>query len=347
MFGIVAMGAGRPVLASTWQEAAALENFLIGRGVNLLCGAWGPTLGAGTWDFRYWVYGNSQHATRVWVITLANSESLAVPGASTGAQNGYGSVTIEGSLTVPFVIPGMGDDSGDPVTLYIPYEYPTLSPKSVELACSVTVGTLSRGIDVHSISCYDAPLANLDAVGVAPSSCKVGAPIYNGTSVKRSIGGITGGNWTVSEDIVHRSSLFDYANWINTTPTSQLPQSATPTVYTDFLSGVHPAIQTRITRIGETTRNVTVRILCRQTSGTGNIRLTMTNGATTNANVTGSSFAWKTFTIAVNTDDPSLLATGGIRGAARDEMLVEVKCRVSGTGETIIKSICVRDQYGV
>lgn len=312
--GEMALGVIRaawPVTAYQIKAAALTANWLVARGAVLVVdgGHCWPELGAQSRTLNYRYRTDDAHATIGAAICV--SMKTAVEGVD------FMPVTI-GSLSLLIgTRPGV-----------IQIAFPNLGAGETDWALTFDWDGSLGALLVHNIILYECPEVNIQNTGV--NIVEPGSMIYDGYTNRESIAGLERVTKELQTGYFRRGALFNWSRGY-----SGGVQNATTTYAALHPDGIKPAIQTRYMYDGEATRDCSIAVMAYVSGGTGNVRVTMTNGDVRTFNITNTGTpAWSTTqSILVSTDDPSLWDTGGgIRGGTRDEINIEFR---AGAGETI------------
>jgi hypothetical protein len=322
--GLGQIRAAWPVAASPVKAAAYTANWLLGRGTPLAVDgghSWLPGSDSDqTRTLRYKFHLDSQHVS-LGVFIVAS------------ISNPFAPVTINGTIY----------SIGSEATIV---HFPTLNfggdvDVEYELLIEWPAGDVSsrNWLEIHNVQIYESPviiLADTASGTVPPEPSTI---VYDGYDDQQSIAGLERAVEDMRASYFRRGTLF---NWVSGYADGL---QASNTSYEDLTPEQDPSIQVRLMYSGETVRRVKFAACAAVSSGTGNIRATMTSGDTVTLNIVANTPVWLTGDIDIETDDPSRWATdGGIRGGTRDNLRIEYK---AASGQTMnIYAISVWDPPG-
>lgn len=332
----------QPVIGRPHAATGSAINWLMGRGHALA--VMGPCLWYGWLDatFSFWIWPDDLHQDYTWWIGLSARDGL------------YRPVTISGEITIPG-IDGADDQviafstpsDGTVYTLKSRQVAPTPSATPLEVTCTIAPAIETPEFEtpaedlpyllLHGIHIMESSQVFLDGKGVATSTLEARQPIYwnIGEPPDGSITTLVQSTKYAHENYARRGQLF---NWWD--PFAQW--STASTSFTSVFPGdIKPAIQTRLISLGQSLASIKVRVCARVSGGTGEVRVTMTNGSTHTWTVSSAVNEWQDeVTLQAECDDPDRWPTdGGIRGGTRDEVTLEARA-ISGTIYVVGLSIC-------
>jgi hypothetical protein len=329
----VEIRAALPVLGGPHKGAAQGLNWLLGRGHPLV--VCGPQVLASwqTWMFSFWVHPDDLHPNFLWDINLSAIDAINRPAAITGYVETTGH---DGDLSV---INGFTTTIDGTVTRLALRENVTASntPQEIHITIQTTFPDPSDSDDpaksvylvIHGIHVSELPETRLDGYGVALSTLDPRQPIYyyNSTPSRESIASLPTMAELVKDSYARRGAIFSW--W---TPFDDELNQTTSTSYVEIFP-VRPSVQTRLMDSGQERGTVKVNVAARCTSGTGQVRVTMTSGDSVVFDVSTTSVAWiGEQSLLANCDQPDRWETdGGIRGGVRDDVIFEFRAPSGGT----------------
>jgi hypothetical protein len=330
----------QPVIGRPHAATGGAINWLMGRGHQL------AVMGPHSWvtyearTFSFWVWPDDIHGDYIWWIGLSCRDALYRSVSMTGTITIVG-IGAEPDLVVPFTTPS--DGSVYTVRLQ---QLTTASNTPLELQCTISPDGSFADIEtdddyqyiiVHGVHIQEASQVFLDGRGVATSTLEARQPIFwdTGDPPDKSITAIVETTRYAQDNYVRRGELFTW--W----DPAGLFSSTTSGSYVDVFI-CRPAIQRRLISLGQTVGDIKARVCCRVTGGSGQVKLSLTSGATYTWAVTDTANNWQSEqTLECETDDPDRWPTdGGIRGGTRDEVRLEVKAPVGQTLYIVGLSIC-------
>jgi hypothetical protein len=317
----------RPVRggASQWQPFAQAANHLLGRGAVLVpwtCTDNDLTVGA-TDTLRVRVFPRYAATHRVWNFCLVTT--------GTGGR-AFGTFTDPSGGTLDYELAGAAIRTFTHVEAIS-----SRTSAEIELAPTWSLDALSsKSARLLGWSCREVPRPELtlDAndYGVAERSVDPGAEILGGGS-GLSVGSVAE-SAAAALSIAGRNGLFHWA-----VPTTA-KRTTTSAGYARLFANADPLIQGRSLFVGDALRTVFVRVRASSGAGTtGNIRFTMSSGATLVLAVTSAmAVTWLSGTIAVDCDLFS--DTRGRRRVPGDKCVIEWQ-RTGGANNMEIESISI------
>lgn len=304
-----AVVAGAPVASTDWQRAAAVQNWVAGRGRQNI-----PTfkpdheaLEAPSRVYRYALYVIPTYAAIDLVAMVSSSDVVSV---------------LPGSVQTPSPVALSASPRG---------AYGT-TPIEVQLDVSVSV----RDVEVHSIAIYEVPRARIEqtasAGGIDTVALAAGQPI-TAASVDAlrdaTDDDIFGGRVLAAHAVPWSrdggsSTFVDYAS---------LSTSGT---FTAVVGGNGVPVLARKKRTTDTTRTVKARCFAWISgTATGEFRVTSSkHGSSSAATITGSP-AWSSEITDVVVDCEDLTDAVGLQSGTFDELTCEMR-RASGTGTVYV-----------
>lgn len=303
--------AGAPVASTDWQRAAAVQNWIAGRGRQVI-----PTFCPNQADltapsnvYRYALYVLPSYPTIDLVAMVSRSDVTS---------------TLPGSIQTP-----------SPVTL-------TASPRGaynttpIEVQLDIAVGP--RDESVHSIAIYEVPRASIEqtasAGGVDVSALAAGQPI-TAASVEALADALADDTFGSRVLACHAVPWSDDGGSSSTTEFASASSSAT---YAAVVGSGVPVLA-RKKRSADTTRTVKARCYGWVTSGTtGQFRVTSSaNGASSAVSFTNTTPAWSGEITDLVVDCEDLSTATGLQSATWDELTVESR-RSAGAGTVYVSS---------
>lgn len=319
---------GRAVRAPTYRDLAHLNNWLMGRGGQLIPATYcGDTLTAGTaYEFQFRVRPRYPATSRLWTIyarsaSTTRTSTLAVEIPSGGTSRSY---QVRGVRYL---------ESGRPTHAQpIRYVHRAAGRSAAEATATIKLTPSVENCIIESIACVEIPRDRLNTTdadyGQDAEQCVVEAPIWG--SFNDGLQDMLR-NFDGSEDIGARNGFFQWA----------VPYTAGGSETTTFapsISGtsgslfpLSPIILARATTLDNattaaaTTAAVSFRVLCKVTSGvTGTVTVTMTSGdSTTVSSINSTSWTWWPSTASaaatVDVDTTDMTAADGRRSTRWDE----------------------------
>lgn len=300
-----------------WIEMGDALNWLFGRGGQLV--NTGPQrkgiTGTGTQAFSFYVWPKAEAQVRVWTVSII---------LRSGGTSAHGSFQAPSGTTIGKWQIGVGDPDPTRTSKVFAYAETIASPSATPQAITAKLvgGTNNTNgtIDVVGISCFEFPrylLTTGASEGVDSSTLDQGQPIYagaNGISIAEvydQLGDV--------KDEARRTKLFDWhkTNWITITTTS-FPG-------TSNILNVNPPVLNRHMENGTTARNAAWTVYAAVDTGSAEVKVTATSGATSTITVSTTSLSWHTpKNFAIDTEHISRLGTdGGIRDGTRDRLRFE------------------------
>lgn len=315
-----------PVAADVLTATGQTVNWLLGRNIPLVIDGghvWNSSgMSTNTRTLHYRYYADDLHP----IIAV----SMALTSASTAFVTINGIEYLVGNSIPAFIHQAIVNVAGAGEVAYAP----TFSWEPAQ----------TSSIQVHSLNVYQAPCYKLGA-DFGADIIKPRSQVYDGYDARTSIAGLARAVEELRATYFRRGTLFNWSS-SETNGRSATFADVYDTVFS--LGGTQPALQTRLMYNNETTRNVKCNVYAKASSGgSGNVQLTMTNGAVATFSVSSSTFTWHTSqNLAVETDDPTRWETdGGIRGGTRDALQVGLK--VTTFGQTIyLRGVSVWDAGG-
>ncbi len=333
---------GMSIKSLTMQDVAKLLHWSIGRGGQLIpCYSPNYAIPAlRTARFKFRVQPRYQAYSRIWTIgtrTISASGSLEykVATPSGGTQKTYNALS--------------GYTANNPILHY--HDLSAQSSAETEISIDIENANASGTITVESIGCFDVPRLDLALAaydyGVDVETLGHRQPIFYDDDGK----GISSLATTSAEafGLAHRTGMFHHA-WPIVGDAGVYGISAAKTVTATAYDPVFKSAagatraapqlarkERRDGAAGYTLKTINVGVLGAVTGGSGDVRFTMTNGATVTLNVTATATAfggtsagtWVTSTINVTTEDAS--TANGLRAAAWDLATIEARKNTSGT----------------
>jgi hypothetical protein len=297
---------------AAWQnKATALTaNWMFARGTPLVVDgghAW-VEAGAQTRELNYRCQVDDVHSNLAFAITCST-------------------IPQEGASFLPAEIAGYAlAISTEPKVIQIPFLNLTGNGE-ISLQPTFVWDGDQGALLIHQLIVYECPAVSIANTGV--EVIERGDMIWDGYDDRQSIAGLERAVNDLRDNYFRKGALLNwttgYSGGVTTTETSY--QDLHP-------NGIRPAIQTRMMYEGETLRDVSCNVYAVVSGGTGNVRLTMTNGDVRTFAITNTSPDWQTTeSLQVETEDPSYWGiNGGVRGGSRDEITIEYR---AGAGESI------------
>lgn len=304
--GAVVVGA--PVASTDWQRAAAVQNWIAGRGRQNIP-TFKPDHGANkNTTFRYALYILPSYAAIDLVCMVATKQALAI--------------ALPGSLETPF-----------PVAL-------SASPRASYGTSAITldldvVAPVNPDITVESIAVYEVPRARIEqtasAGGIDTVALASGQPITAASvdALRDATNDDTFGARTLAFHAV------PYSNGSSTITT--YATSSTSATYAAVVGGDGVPVLARKRRTTDSTRIVKARCYGWVTGATtGQFRVTSSaNGASSVVSFTNTSPAWSSEITDLEVNCEDLSAADGRPGAAWDELTAESR-RSAGAGTVYV-----------
>lgn len=331
---------GRAVRAPTWQDMAGATHWALGRGAQLLplgspCGV---ALAAGTtYTFEWRTRPRYQTHARLWTITAYGSGG----GADLDIEAPVGGTTLTQAL-------------GDAARTARPINYVERLGAQADSTTNLTLDLTPSGNDVivASIGCVEIPrlalsiTANdkgMDLVRLRPTE-----PIW------AAQGGADEGlqqlldSLDINSDIGRRVGHLAWSvpYLANTVSTDTFALSSASGTFANLFPLAIPMLARpgNLSAAGalSTTQNLAVHVHARNSAGgtSGEARVTMASGATTTINITGTSYAWFSGTIAVHAED--MTTADGRRSTTWDEATIEFR-RSAGAGTVYVTGFCMNE----
>lgn len=304
--GFAGIVAGAPVASTDWQRAAAVQNWIAGRGRQNIP-TFKPEHGANkNTTFRYALYILPSYSAIDLVAMVATKQAIAV--------------ALPGSIEAP-----------TPVAL-------SASPRGAYSSSAITIDldvvAPVTDITVESIAVYEIPRAQLEqtalAGGVDTTALAAGQPITIASvdAIRDATADDTFGARALA---FHAVPYSDGSSTITTYATSSM--SAT---YAAVVGGNGVPVLARKKRTSDTTRTVKARCYAWISgTATGEFRVTSSvNGSSSAVTITGSP-AWSSEITDLVVDCEDLTTADGLQGGVFDELTCEVR-RASGTGTVYV-----------
>lgn len=342
---VLDVGSGKPVRGSTWRNAAEMVNWIVARGTTLIPGTAATCASNSTNIFRYWVYGDDWHSTRVWLFSLGPADFNQY--ASIETDPCHGTITVNGN-DYPFSF------QGTPHTVIAVEDYsvgrdpdPSAGASAgEEISFTVVVPATSHAVEIHNAQCFEAPKRTLeaDSEGVDLSTYHVAREIF-----AESVAEV--GMWHMSDRLefarrmVRRGGMFAWNG-------GSVGVGTTSASYVAFFPFTFPL----------QTRNTTEKIPARRTvkvhvwgdpavGDVGRVRLTMSSGDSVELEFTDGDGAWVSGDLDVSVDVPSATSGaihrfGGTDGQ-RDLCTVEYKRHSGSAGTFRVHAVCISDPCGI
>lgn len=325
---------GLLVRSSDWSDIAQYHNWLTGRGGQLICGC-APNLavGSGATDtFRFYVRPRHAHWHRLWYIWV-------LPVVSDSRVSVKSILPLAGSAQVYRV-------SSENQSKLLKYSFANSSPNETEAEAAIEIAVATGGaIRVHNIACFEVPRVQLDALatdyGANENTVQRGNIIYDGEADLRSATGIVhvaehvGGKRT-GNAMLRRHGYF----W--SVDDSDAKQTSL-TSFQNMQSTAKPQLLGRIYNSGQTAKRYKVRVRATNSGPVetgGQVKFTMTSGATATITVSSTSFAW-TSAVDLQPDCEDLAASDGRRSSRHDEVTIQFKAEA---GKSIsVSAIAIYD----
>lgn len=302
-----AIVAGAPVASTDWQRAAAVQNWVAGRGRQNIP-TFKPDHGANkNTTFRYSLYILPSYPAIDLVCMVATKQAIAV--------------ALPGSLETP-----------SPIAL-------SASPRGAYGTSAITidldvVAPVNPDITVESIAVYEVPRARIEqtalAGGVDTVALAAGQPITAASvdALRDATDDDTFGARTLA---FHAVPYSDGSGTITTYATS-----STSATYAAVRGGNGVPALARKKRTTDTTRTVKARCFAWISgTATGEFRVTSSkHGSSSAITITGAP-AWSSEIADLVVDCEDMTDAVGLQGGAFDELTCEVR-RASGTGTVYV-----------
>src|SRR3990172_4734313 len=315
--------ATKPVMGITWEAAARMGNWLIGKGHSHVVDGFKMISFAQT--LRYRMRADAIHRARVWMLTATGVET-----ANFQPAPGTATVVIEG-------VTHHLDLSDVASTTIYPVVY-AASSSEIEVALTVTPVTSAFAVNFHHISLFDVPLQDLTATnGVIDSSCQSGNPIYDGSAANEALAGVHDIAELARSTYLRRGCLF---SWATGSPVFTLL-----TTFQNIFQRA-PVMQARcMNQVSNATRIVRFAAYAQTSAGTGEVRAVMSSGGTATLTITTTA-QWVTGNLTITTDDPNAWDSNrGIRGG-RDTCTFSYRHTTGGGALINLYRICVFELPG-
>jgi hypothetical protein len=300
--------AGAPVASTDWQRVAAVQNWIAGRGRQVIP-TFKPDHGSNkNTTFRYSLYILPSYPT-IDLVAMAATKPLQT-------------VALPGSVPAPV-----------PIAL-------SVSPRGAYSSSAITldldiVAPINPDITVESIAVYEIPRAQIeqtalaggvDAIALAPSQ-----PI--------TIASVDAIRDAVDDDVFGARVLafhaVPYSNGSGTITT--YATASTSATYAPVVGGNGVPVLARKKRTADTTRTVKARCYGWVTGATtGEFRVTSSvNGSSSAASFTSTSPAWSSEITNLVVDCEDLTTSDGLQGGVFDELTCEAR-RSAGAGTVYV-----------
>lgn len=316
---------GRPPRGgfTQWAPYGEQANYLLGRGGVLIpwCTTKLALAASGSYTLRFRVIPRYQATHRRWKLAILGTG--AATGVFTDPSGGTRTFDIGGSAVQTFEhLEIVGSRTAS----------------ETELAPTLTLASGSASCTLESLNCWEHPRPELaldtNDLGVAIRTLDPGAEVLAGTD-GYSVGAV-GDAVHAARSVARRNGLFHFA-----ADTAQALSTTSGSYTRVFPLAADPILQDRQLYVGATTASVLVRVRARAgTTTAGNIRFTMTSGATLVLAITsGMAAAWLSGTLAVDTDNFADDERGR-RRTPGDKCVIEWQ-RTSGANSIFIESISI------
>jgi len=319
---------GRAVRGPTWQQAAKLNNWIHGRGAQLVpFYAPNNTLSSGVkYVYKWRVKPNYEAVERLWSVYA---------------------VAVDKPETMVITVPSTGTD----VTKHVPFVRNEAVPQTVhEVLASQSGSELelsmqlqpSGDVNVYGIGGWEIPRPTLPAAtestGMEPTAFNAGAPI-GASEIAPMVATMSDG------DAGRRASVLQWAVPVTAggSTTTAFAASTTSGSYVDVFDLPCPVLARKL-GVNDTTELVTCKVLAWSSDGastTGNCRISSSvHGASSAVSIGGTTTpTWSNaITLSVDSEDPA--TADGRRSAAWDELDVQWQ-RTAGAGTLYIASVSI------
>ncbi len=317
---------GRPPRGgfTQWGPFAEQANYLLGRGGVLIpwCTTKLALAASGSYTLRFRVIPRYQATHRRWRFAVLGGGGAA-SGVFTDPSGGSRTFTIGGSEIHTF-------EHIEAIS--------SRTASETELAPTFTLASGSTSCTLETMNCWEHPrpelALNTNDLGVAVRTLDPGTEVLAGTD-GYSVGAV-GEAVEAARSVARRNGLYHFA-----ADTAQALSTTSASCTRVLTLAADPILQDRQLYVGQTTSSVLVRVRARAgTTTAGNIRFTMTSGASLVLAITsGMAATWLTGTLAVDTDNFG----DDVRGRRRtpgDKCVIEWQ-RTSGANSIFIESISI------
>jgi hypothetical protein len=301
--------AGAPVASTDWQRAAAVQNWVAGRGRQNV-----PTFKPD--------HGSAKNTTlRYSIRVLPSYPSIDI-------------IAMVASENAPSIFPGYVA-SPSPVSL-------TFSPRSsygtspIDFNLDVVAPAGLNNTSVKSIAVYEVPRAYLEqtasAGGIDTTALAAGQPI-TAASVEALADALADDTFGTRTLAFHAVPYSDGSSTITTYATA-----STSATFAAVVGGDGVPVLARKKRVGDTTRTVKARCYGWVSSGatTGQFRVTSSvNGASSAVTFTNPTPAWSNEITDLVVDCEDLSTATGLQSATWDELTCESR-RFAGVGTVYV-----------
>lgn len=300
--------AGKPVASTDWQRAAAVQNWIAGRGRQVI-----PT-------FKPEHSGNKNTTFRYAIRILPSYSSIDL-------------IAMVATKNVASTLPGIVD-APSPILLSAS---PRAAYSSAAIDINLDVTAPVTDITVESIAIYEVPRAYIEqtasAGGIDVTALAASQPI-TAASVEPLADALADDTFGSRVLAFHAVPYSDGSSTITTYATA-----STSATYAAVVGGNGVPVLARKKRVGDTTRTVKARCYGWVTSGTtGQFRVTSSvNGASGVVSFTNTTPAWSGEITDLVVDCEDLSTTTGLQSATWDELTVESR-RSAGAGTVYVSS---------